>query len=166
MLVSWEIVLKLQNNTKEDKRGFFGIGIENIKAKANYGTLFRSAQVFGADFIFTIGNRFKPQSSDTMKSFRHIPTFSFDDFRDFNTHRPYNCPLVGVELQTNATPLDEFMHPRQACYILGAEDHGLSPQAQEHCQRIIVLPGKRSLNVSVAGSIVMYDRIIKNARED
>ena len=34
------------------KRGFFGIGVENLKTKANLGTLWRSAINLGADFIF------------------------------------------------------------------------------------------------------------------
>jgi len=50
-----------------DQRGFFGIGIQNIKTESNIGTLWRSANILGADFIYTIGKRYKKQSSDTMK---------------------------------------------------------------------------------------------------
>ena len=142
-------------------KGFFGIGIEHAKTGFNYGTLFRTAQIFEADFIFIIGARFKPQASDTMSSFRHMPTFSYVDFDDFNKHRPFNCKLVGIELDEKATPIATFKHPTQCCYLLGAEDHGLTKSALLGCQELIVLPGKRSLNVSVAGSIVLYDRIAK-----
>ncbi len=127
----------------------------------NYGTLFRTAQIFDADFIFLIGSRFKEQSSDTMKSSRHIPTFIYKDFKDFNEHRPHGCELIGVELIKSATPIQEFKHPKRACYLLGAEDNGLTQQAIEHCQEIVFLPGEQSLNVSVAGSIVIYDRYLK-----
>ena len=44
--------------------GYYGIGVECMKSILNYGTLFRSAQIFDADFIFIIGRRFKIQSSD------------------------------------------------------------------------------------------------------
>lgn len=142
-------------------KGYFGIGCLNMKTSHNYGTLFRTAQIFGADFIFLIGSRFKPQATDTMKSFRHIPTFVYKDFKDFNDHRPYNCKLIGIELTDEATLLDHFNHPKQACYLLGAEDHGLTKEALIHCEQLIKLPGERSLNVSVAGSIVIYDRITK-----
>ena len=144
-----------------NRRGYFGIGIEHGKTRFNYGTLFRTAQIFEADFMFIIGARFKPQVSDTMKSSRHTPVFSYADFADFNKHRPYNCRLIGVELDENATPLHRYSHPQQACYLLGAEDHGLTKEAYKHCQSLVVLPGERSLNVSVAGSIVLYDRISK-----
>lgn len=141
--------------------GFFGIGCLNMKTSMNYGTLFRTAQIFGADFIFLIGSRFKPQATDTMKSFRHIPTYVYANFKDFNDHRPYDCKLIGIELANDATMLQDFKHPKQACYLLGAEDNGLTKEALSHCQQVIKLPGERSLNVSVAGSIVIYDRITK-----
>lgn len=143
------------------QNGYFGIGCLNMKTSMNFGTLFRTAQVFGADFIFLIGCRFATQASDTMKSWRHIPTFNYKSFADFNSHRPYDCKLIGIELIESATTLRDFKHPKQACYLLGAEDNGLTSEAIEKCQEIIYLPGERSLNVSVAGSIVLYDRISK-----
>ena len=144
-----------------NKSGYFGIGVECMKNVINYGTLFRTAQIFEADFLFLIGKRFKMQSSDTMKSWRHMPLYEYKDFNDFNTHRPYNCKLVGIELDEKATPIQQFKHPKQALYLLGAEDNGLSKEALKHCQELIVLPGERSLNVSACGSIVLYDRISK-----
>ena len=143
------------------QNGFFGIGCLHMKTPMNYGTLFRTAQIFDADFIFVIGARFEAQASDKMKSWKNIPAFSYRDFADFNEHRPHACKLIGIELTDKATMLSEFKHPLQACYLLGAEDHGLTLEAPRHCQEIIRLPGERSLNVSVAGSIVIYDRITK-----
>lgn len=143
------------------EHGYFGIGCLGMKTSHNYGTLFRTAQVFGADFIFLIGSRFQRQPSDTMKSWRHMPLFEYKDFEDFNSHRPYDCKLIGIELIQQAVSLKTFKHPKQACYLLGAEDNGLTKEAICHCQEVIVLPGERSLNVAVAGSIVLYDRISK-----
>lgn len=143
-------------------KGYFGIGVERIKTSYNWGTLFRTAQIFGADFIFMIGGRFEPQSSDTMKSYRHLPAYSYESVEDFNKHRPYSCPVVGIEMTDDAIPIGEFNHPKQAIYLLGAEDNGMSKAALEICQHVVCLPGKRSLNVSVAGSIVLFDRINKS----
>jgi hypothetical protein len=33
-------------------KGCFGIGVYNMKHEVNYETLFRTAQIFNADFIF------------------------------------------------------------------------------------------------------------------
>ncbi len=149
------------STTKMRENGYFGIGCLNMKTSMNYGTLFRTAQIFEADFIFLISSRFKKQSSDTMKSWRHLPLFIYTNFEDFNSHSPYDCQLIGIELIESAKSLSVFEHPKRACYLLGAEDNGLTNEAIKACQSIIKLPGERSLNVSVAGSIVLYDRITK-----
>jgi tRNA G18 (ribose-2'-O)-methylase SpoU len=143
------------------KSGFYGIGIERGKNNFNYGTLFRTAQMFNADFLFVIGARFKHQSSDVRKSWRHVPTFSYNDISDFNKHRPYDCLLIGIEMLKNSRLLKNYSHPKRAIYLLGAEDHGLTKEAISICNDFICIPGEMSLNVSVAGSIVIYDRISK-----
>jgi tRNA (guanosine-2'-O-)-methyltransferase len=142
-------------------RGYFGIGIENSKNKINYGTLFRSAKILGANFIFTVGKRFEIQTSDTIKSHRHMPLFEYDSFNDFYKNIPYNCKLIGIEMLTKAKTLKKYIHPERAIYLLGHESLGLSKQAIEKCHDFIKLPGEFSLNVSVAGSIIIYDRISK-----
>ncbi len=143
------------------KNGYFGIGCLNMKTHFNYGTLFRTAQIMEAGFVFLIGKRFKKQASDTMKSWRHMPVFEYEDIGDFNNHRPYGGRLVGIEMLNTATPISTYQHPKQALYLLGAEDHGLTEKAIELCDDIVYLPGERSLNVAVAGSMVLYDRFIK-----
>lgn len=108
--------------------------------------------------MFTIGRRYKNQSSDTYKTARHVPLYHFLDFDDFQTHRPLDCQLVGVELSDRAKSIPGFVHPQRSVYLLGAEDHGLPADVQANCQHIVTLQGG-SFNVAVAGSIVMYDRV-------
>lgn len=146
-----------------NKNGYFGIGIERGKNEFNYWSLFRTAQILEASFLFVIGARFRKGSPDTMSSYRHMPVFSYEDFDDFNNHRPFDCRLIGIELDEYAHDIVTYKHPKRAVYLLGAEDNGLSKRALQSCQDLIVLPGERSLNVSVAGSIVLYDRVAKNA---
>ncbi len=62
-----------------------------------------------------------------------------------------------------ASALADIQHPERAAYLLGAEDVGLSQEAQNACAFLTCLPGERSLNVSVAGSIVMYDRLTRSS---
>jgi len=142
-------------------RGYFAIGIENAKSSCNVGTLWRSAFIFGAKFIFTIGRRIPKQASNTVKAWRHIPYFRYDTFEQFYDVLPYDCQLVGIEIDTNSKPIGSFNHPQRSVYLLGAEDSGLSKLATEKTQHLVQLPGNHCLNVSVAGSIVMYDRINK-----
>jgi len=143
------------------EQGFFGIGIQNGKTPENLGVLWRSAQNMGASFIFTIGNRYAKQACDTHKAVGAMPYFHYDTFDDFYAHLPKSALLIGVELTEDAEPLETFKHPRRAVYLLGAEDHGLSNQAIRKSHKLIKFSSALSLNVSVAGSIVMYDRNTK-----
>ena len=143
-------------------RGYFAIGIENPKKSCNIGTLFRSAASMGASYIFTIGKRYQHQNSDTCKSYRHIPLFHYDSVEEFINSVPKDCHLIGVELDAFSFPLTGFCHPERAIYLLGAEDKGLSEEVTRYCERIVeILYCSHCLNVSVAGSIVMYDRVRK-----
>ena len=146
---------------KVKSRGYFGIGIERPKSGVNLGTLWRSAYCLGADFIFTIGDRYHPQSSDTVKAWRHVPYWRFDDWEDFVNHIPYDCVTVGIELTEEAEPLKDFKHPERCIYLLGPEDGSLSKEAQEYCKYLVKFGSKHCLNVASAGSIVLYDRSSK-----
>jgi len=143
------------------EQGFFGIGIQNGKTPENLGVLWRSAQNMGASFIFTIGNRYAKQACDTHKAIGAMPYFHYDNFADFYNNLPKGAQLVGVELDDTAVALETFKHPRRCVYLLGAEDHGLSKSAIEKSHFLVKFKSTLSLNVSVAGSIIMYDRQAK-----
>ncbi len=144
------------------QQGFFGIGIQNGKTPENLGVLWRSAQNMGASYIFTIGNRYAKQACDTHKAVGAMPYFHYETFEKFYNGLPKGAMMVGVELTKDAEPLETFKHPRRCVYLLGAEDHGLSNEAIEKAHHLVKFRSRLSLNVSVAGSIVMYDRGMKS----
>jgi tRNA G18 (ribose-2'-O)-methylase SpoU len=141
----------------------FGIGVYHPKTAENIGTLWRAAHLYGASHIFTIGARYRRQASDTSKAWKSIPLIHFADFEDFNDHRPHDLPLVGIELDERSVPLSTFNHPRSATYLLGAEDHGLPEQVLAKCQHVLQIEAANpwSMNVAMAGSLVIYDRHVK-----
>ena len=155
------IFIAMNNNLKNE---FFGIGIQNGKTPENLGVLWRSAQNLGASFIFTIGNRYAKQACDTHNAVKSMPYFHYETFEAFFENLPKGCRIVGVELTENAKDLEAFNHPRRCVYLLGAEDHGLTKQAIEKCHFLVKFKSQLSLNVSVAGSIVMYDRQLNKPR--
>lgn len=151
--------------SEETVSGFFTIGVYHPKHHQNIGTLLRSAYGFGAATIFTVGQRFTKQSSDTEGAWTKIPIIHFRDIGDLIEHLPYSCPLIGIELSEKSGPLNYFRHPERAAYLLGAEDHGLPPSVANQCHGLVSIPGaSRCLNVAVAGSIVMYDRVSKHGK--
>lgn len=139
-------------------RGFFEIGIFRSKTPINVGTLWRSASQMGAAGIFTVGQRYPQQASDTTKTYKHVPMRAYEDFAALLSCLPYYCPIVAVEM--GGRPLANFVHPERACYLLGAEDHGIPASVLAKCHHVISLPSVRSesYNVAVAGSLVMFDR--------
>ena len=139
-------------------RGYFGIGVYQPKTEMNIGTLWRSAQIFGASFIFTIGQRYKHQSSDTLKTPRHIPLFTYKSFEEFYEMLPYNSQLIGIEQDSRSVDLANFSNPQQAVYLLGAEDNGLPPKVMGRCKSVVHISTPMCLNVAVAGSIVLFHR--------
>jgi tRNA(Leu) C34 or U34 (ribose-2'-O)-methylase TrmL len=139
------------------KRGYFGIGVYHPKTTENIGTLWRSAYNFGADFIFTIGKRYKKQASDTTKAERHIPLYEYESFEDFREHLPRGCEIVFVEQCEGAKNLKNTPHPETGAYVLGAEDYGV-PEEMMRGYRKVFIDTPVCLNVAVAGSIILYDR--------
>jgi tRNA G18 (ribose-2'-O)-methylase SpoU len=145
-------------------RGYFGIGVYRPKTQHNVGTLWRSAHAFGASMLFVIGARYRRQSSDTVHSALYLPFFEHETLDAFLSARPWNCPLIGIELADASIALPVFSHPERAIYLLGAEDNGLPPSVLERCNAVTQIPGRACINVAAAGSIVMYDRVAKATR--
>lgn len=142
-------------------RGYYGIAIYYPKRATNVGSLLRTSFIFDAAFLATIGKRYVKQASDTVQATRHIPLFEYEDFDAFYENLPRDCKLVGVELDDGASMIEIYEHPQRAVYLLGAEDHGIPVQILNKCHDLIKIPGAYSLNLAVAGSIVIYDRFVK-----
>lgn len=139
-------------------RGYFSIGVEGISKQRNIGALMRSAHAFGASFVYTIDAFYRQSAgSDTSKGMNHLPFYEWDNVDDM--HLPVGCKLVGVELLDEAVELPSFHHPLRASYVLGPERGALSDQLLEKCDYTIKIPTSFCINVSMAGAIIMYDRI-------
>jgi tRNA G18 (ribose-2'-O)-methylase SpoU len=139
--------------------GYFEIGIYQPRNDVNIGTLWRSAHQLGAASIFTIGQRYRRQTSDPFAVDAHIPLRCFPTFEDFLESRPMGALLVGIEI--GGVALAQYQHPPRAIYLLGSEAMGLPARVLEKCNAVIALESVRqsSYNVAVTGSIVMYHRM-------
>lgn len=146
-------------------RGYFGIGVEGISKPMNLGSLWRSAHAFGASFVFTIAANYarrEGERADTSKTSEQVPLYEFDDLASFRL--PEGCALVGIEILDEAAELPSFPHPRQAAYVLGPERGRLSPGLVARCAHLVKIPTRFSVNLAIAGAIVMYDRMVSLGR--
>lgn len=152
-----------RGSQKIESGGHFGVGIYQAKHADNVGTLWRGAYQLGAAYLFTIGPRYRPQTSDPWNTWQHIPLFSYASFDEMIAAAAYGAQIVGVEM--GGTPLPEFTHPEKCIYLLGAEDSGLPQSVVDRCHQLVSIPAIRaaSYNVAQAGTLVMYDRMVKLA---
>jgi tRNA G18 (ribose-2'-O)-methylase SpoU len=126
----------------------------------NLGNLVRIAHAFDASFFFSVAPRLKlsDANSDTSRAQGALPFYAFERPEDFRL--PLGCRLVGVEITDDAVELPRFRHPACAAYVFGAERYSLSPQMLSLCEFVVKIPTRFSINVGMAGAIVLYDRLV------
>ena len=143
------------------KRGYACIGLVQPKTTENVGSALRAAFVYEAALIVTTGKRYRPVSTDTMKTYRHVPFLQVDDIFDAI---PYDCVPVAVDLLEGAISLPSFSHPERAFYIFGPEDGTLGKNITERCRDIVIVPTRRCMNLAATVNVVLYDRLAKQTR--
>jgi tRNA(Leu) C34 or U34 (ribose-2'-O)-methylase TrmL len=143
--------------------GYAALALWRPKCPENVGTILRSAMCFGVAAIFLCGGdlRFgqaglKRLPTDTMKAWRHIPLIVSAMAPEL-----IGAECVAVELTEDAANLKDFEHPESAIYLFGPEDASLPNEVVSLCRHRVAIPSKRCLNLGVAASIVLYDRVVK-----
>ena len=141
-------------------RGYFGVGVDGISKPMNLGNLSRIANAFDASFFFSINAQVKlsDAESDTSRAQKAMPYYQFATTADFRL--PTGCKLVAVEITEDAVELPRFRHPLRAAYVFGAERLSISQDMLKRADYVVKIPMKFSINVGMAGAIVLYDRLI------
>src|ERR1700753_1972763 len=140
-------------------RVYFAAGVDGISKPMNLGNLIRIAHAFGASFFFTVEAQAKMadiRNADTSASAGHVPYYPYATAADMRL--PQGCQLIGVEITEDAIELPRFKHPTRAAYVFGAERFSLSQSTLSRCEFVVKIPMKFSINVGIAGGIVMYYR--------
>jgi tRNA G18 (ribose-2'-O)-methylase SpoU len=141
-------------------RGYFAVGVDGVSKPMNLGNLLRIAHAFDASFFFTVNARVQlsEAQSDTSDASGHLPVYQYASADEMRL--PQGCRLVGVEITDDATELPRFKHPLRAAYVFGSERMSLSGEVLSRCEFVVKIPTKFSINVGMAGAIVMYDRLV------
>lgn len=141
-------------------RGYFGVGVDGLSKPMNLGNLLRISHAFGASFFFTLCGKvaLSEAQSDTSGAAGQMPVYQFAAMEDFRL--PQGCRLVGVEITDDAVELPRFRHPLRVAYVFGSERLSLSPATLKACEFVVKIPTRFSINVGMAGAIVMYDRLL------
>jgi tRNA G18 (ribose-2'-O)-methylase SpoU len=126
----------------------------------NFGQLIRSACAFGVSEIFVVGSEkissFGSQGTTSHVSFRHFPTLAL--CKEFLVSR--GISLIGVEITDTSKSVTSHPFHGDTCFMLGNEGLGMNDHQIAACDSLVYIPqfssGTASLNVAVAGSIVLH----------
>ncbi len=150
-------------NDVAPEQGLCWVLLETVRSPGNLGTLIRSSQaVGGAGFVF-VGTNADPYAPAVIRSAMGAlfqQTFVRTDWPALRRWIDQEkCIVIGAT-PSGATDLHQFAFPRAPLLFLGEERRGLTTQQNELCRHFVRIPMERSvdsLNLGVAGSLLMYE---------
>ncbi len=138
------------------------IGLSNPKSPTNVGAVMRAAGCFQVDAVFYTGTRYDRAAkfkTDTKNTRHTLPLMNVAQLAE---SIPADTKLVCIELAEGATPLPEYRHPDNACYIFGPEDGTLDQALIDSADAVVYIPTTGCLNLAASVNIVLYDRTAKS----
>lgn len=135
--------------------------LDGIQDPGNMGALMRSAVAFGFDTLFIADGSVDIYNDKVIRSSQGAIfklNFLFGDAVEFikkisATHQVYGTDVV------NGIDLNNIIPAKKIAFVLGNEGNGVSKSVKDVIEKNIYIKmnNTESLNVSVAGSIIMYE---------
>ena len=159
-----------QRRREEYQRGLrpMAIAAWEITKEHNVGSLVRTAHAVASEEVILIGEReWNVEAARTAELYTTVTQLAgIDAFRNHLMSQRWN--LVVVELDRRAVSVFDAEYPERPCFLLGAELGGVPGELLEEAELVVQIPQwglVPSLNLAVAGSIVLYDYLGKLRRE-
>lgn len=144
------------------RRSFPGMAayFEDIRSPFNLGSLFRTAEAFGAERVWLSPGCADPAHPRAERSAMGCAAvLPWERLGDGDAEAFLERSEGAFALETGGTPLEDFDFPERGLCLVGSEELGLSPQALAACGgRRVSIPmfgAKASLNVGVAFGVLM-----------
>jgi tRNA G18 (ribose-2'-O)-methylase SpoU len=142
----------------------FAIAAFNISKEHNVGSLVRTAHATAAAEVLMIGDRdWNVEAARTAELYTSVIHLAgLDDLRSHLAAGGWR--LVAVELHERAVSLFDASYPERPCFLVGAELGGIPEELIAEASVVVQIPQwglVPSLNLAVAGSIVVYDYLGK-----
>jgi 23S rRNA (guanosine2251-2'-O)-methyltransferase len=144
----------------------FFLALDGVEDPHNLGALLRSADGAGIDGILLPERRSAPLSAVTAKSSagasEHVRIAQVVNItRALETMKKYHVWIVGLD-ERGSPDYTGFDFRQDCCLVLGSEGSGLHELVKRTCDYLLRIPmagSVSSLNVSVAGAVVMYEAL-------
>jgi len=139
------------------------LAISEIRSQGNLGTLIRSAAAAGAQGLILIGQSTDPFHPNVVRPamgafFRlQIVRTSWASFHEWTSK--FALPVIGA-CPSGKVDYWESTYAHQSVIMLGEERSGLSGRQSKACDLLVRIPmvaGSDSLNVGVAGSLLLFE---------
>jgi 23S rRNA (guanosine2251-2'-O)-methyltransferase len=142
----------------------FVVVLDGIEDPHNLGALLRTADAAGADGVVIPERRAVGVNATVVKASagasEHVPVAKVTNIaRTIEEIKERNIWTVGLD-ERGTKDYDQIDYQMDCAIVLGAEGHGLHELVRKKCDFLVRIPmlGKvPSLNVSVAGAVVMYE---------
>lgn len=137
--------------------------LDNVNDPGNVGTLIRSALGFNIDLIILSNNSVDVYNGKVVRSTQgaifSLPIIYRDLKEEISLLKQNNIKVIGTTLDSSID-LDKIKKLDKYAIILGNEANGIEKEIKELTDINVIIPINpklESLNVSIAGAIVMYE---------
>ncbi len=143
--------------------GLCWLALEQVRSPGNLGTLLRSAEAVGAAGVILVGGAIDPFDPQVVRAAMgalfglRLVRASPDAFAHWL--RRHRCRVLGASPDGDVA-LDRARFGQPCVLLLGEERRGLSAAQRGFCHelvRIPMAPGCDSLNLGVAGTLLLYE---------
>jgi len=156
------IIRKKENlNPKKIKKNYLSIVLENIKDPGNIGTIFRTAESFGINHCFLLGETANPYSMEVIRASTGASFslgFSLISMMDLlGWIKKNNINVIGTS-PTSSVLHENFMWKTPLLLAIGNEKNGLTDILKSNCNQVLKISTKgktKSLNAAIASGIFM-----------
>ena len=149
----------------------FFLALDSVEDPHNLGALLRSADGAGVDGVLLPERRSAPISGVVAKTSagasEHVPIARVTNLtRALEQLKKANTWIIGLD-ERGTPDYTNFDFATDCCLVLGAEGSGLHDLVKKTCDHLLRIPmagSVSSLNVSVAGAVVMYEALRQRCR--
>lgn len=139
--------------------------LEDVRSHLNTGSVFRSADAFGADHIWLCGITGTPPHRDIHKTALGATetvgwTYAPRAMEVIQKLKAEGFKIYALEQHSGSLMLNEWIPPSgPSLLIIGNEVEGVSPECLSACDAVLEIAqygSKHSLNVSVAAGVALH----------